>query len=439
MEQTELFAPNQVLTASSPNQQLVVQSNRLIDARRNLSLGASRLFALAIANLRPADSEKHTMVSFDADTMANLIGGYGQRGGKLYNMIRDAAAELRHTEIKIPSFDRGDRPGDFLDVQLCSSAQMKGGVLELEFSLKLLPYLTNLRDRFTQYGLAHALKLKSRHAFRLYELIKSWDGWRDKAGHPKPWRMSVLQLREFLGIASDEYESWKDFRRRVLDVGIDQVNEKTDVRIKAREIRQGKKVVEIEFLIEAHPTDVTKDAKFTGPLAHFTPGSRERLADRIREICDELGLSRAQELEVPGQLGNCVGFGAAYEKFLSALEEKRGWALKNSPKNLARGFISALKKDMRLPKRLAKELGVTAPSSAEADAASQARRADAILETGRMRWLGMDEVARRAILPMLKKASPGRVSVEDVDVKMMHSFVLGSLDEDALAEILSGA
>ena len=56
---------------------------------------------------------------------------------------------------------------------LSSATYKKGsGMVEIEFSPKLKPYMLKLNGLFTQYKLANILSMKSKYSPRIYEILK---------------------------------------------------------------------------------------------------------------------------------------------------------------------------------------------------------------------------------------------------------------------------
>ena len=94
-------------------------------------------------------------------------------------------------------------------------------LFEIEFSDDILPYLYNLRTRYVQYSLENILTMKSRYGMRLYELLKSYE----KLG--RDISFSVDELRQRLG--AENYTKYPDFKRRVLDTAMKDINEYSDI------------------------------------------------------------------------------------------------------------------------------------------------------------------------------------------------------------------
>lgn len=83
-----------------------------------------------------------------------------------------------------------------------------------------------MEEQFTKYELQQISNLSSAYAVRLYELLIAW---RSTGQTP------VIELTEFrnkIGILDDEYTRMGNFKDRVLNLAIAQINEHTDITVK---------------------------------------------------------------------------------------------------------------------------------------------------------------------------------------------------------------
>jgi plasmid replication initiation protein len=95
-----------------------------------------------------------------------------------------------------------------------------------------VPLITRLEQNFTSYELMQVANLNL-YATRLYELLVSWRS----AG-----KTPIIELSDFrskLGLLDQEYKLMHNFKNRVLDPAIEQINEHTDITVKVDNIRQG--------------------------------------------------------------------------------------------------------------------------------------------------------------------------------------------------------
>jgi plasmid replication initiation protein len=107
-------------------------------------------------------------------------------------------------------------------------------------SRSLRDYLIGLTKNFTQYELYNILALKSKYSIRLFELFKSYS-------YQKRKEFPIDTLKELL--YASNYVKFGDFRRRVLEPAIEEINEYTELTISYETIHKGKKVIAVKFII----------------------------------------------------------------------------------------------------------------------------------------------------------------------------------------------
>jgi plasmid replication initiation protein len=135
-----------------------------------------------------------------------------------------------------------------LQVNWLSSAEyLKGGVVELEVSQKLRPYLLQLKEHFTKYQLRQIAKLKSSFSIRIYELCKCHEY---KGG----FEIKIDDLKRMFGLEA-KYKLYGDLKRKVLLVAKNEINETTDITIDLLEVKAGKRVDAIQFFVKPKPKD----------------------------------------------------------------------------------------------------------------------------------------------------------------------------------------
>lgn len=121
------------------------------------------------------------------------------------------------------------------------TAEIKKGIITLKLSEFLKPYLLEIKENFTKYELINVLALRGKFSIRLYEIFKSYL-WKGK------FSIDLEELKKIL--QCENYKTYKDFRVRVVDYSIKEINNYTDIEIKYKPIKSGKKVVSLEFMIK---------------------------------------------------------------------------------------------------------------------------------------------------------------------------------------------
>lgn len=111
----------------------------------------------------------------------------------------------------------------------------------MRFDPLLKPFLLELSNKFTSYRLANVVKLKSTYAIRIYELLKQYEDLKERT-------ISLENLRYYLD-AMDVYPNYANFKQRVLKPSQKELNQKTDISFEFEEIKLGRKVQKIRFII----------------------------------------------------------------------------------------------------------------------------------------------------------------------------------------------
>lgn len=194
---------------------------------------------------------------------------FGITHNSIHEQIEKSARALREREILI-------RKGKswFSTGWLSSAKYTEGsGYVEVRFDKELKPYLLGLKGYFTQYELEKIVNFKSGYAMRLFELLKKEQFKADGKGYFKR-SFEYDELRELLGIDKKEYEFFKDFRVRVVDSSVKEINSNPDINIiKVEYPKTGRKVSHIVFHCEkAKQLQLDID----GPLPKFEEAPKEQ-------------------------------------------------------------------------------------------------------------------------------------------------------------------
>jgi plasmid replication initiation protein len=218
---------------------LVRQDNRIINGRWKMNVNQTRIFLTAISMIDSTDKEFETYRIKGVDLKAALE----LKGNSLYRQLEKDMPKLMRTVIEIETEEEEGKEW----ISLMSTAKYSNGDLYLKFNEAMKPYLLNLREKFTQFKLQDALKFKSSYTLRLFLLLKQFDsaGWR---------YMPIDELRNDLnlnknedqGIKKDLYPLTADFKKRVLNPSVKELNE-NGFKVGIQQIKEGKKIIAFKF------------------------------------------------------------------------------------------------------------------------------------------------------------------------------------------------
>lgn len=233
----------------SLKKQIVKKSNALINASYTITLAEQRLILLAIARAKGDLA--------NVEDLTVYAGDYAEQWGvslpTAYEALQHAATQLFERRF---TFQQETAKGLKTTVSRWVShvAYLEGeSTVELAFAPHVRPLLCDLKEKFTHYALEQIADLNSVHAVRLYELLISW---RSTGKTPV---MEVAELRQRLGIEEKEYPRMTDFKRRVLDYAINQINEHTDITASYEQHKRGRRIVGFEFKFEMKRRDRDPD------------------------------------------------------------------------------------------------------------------------------------------------------------------------------------
>jgi Initiator Replication protein len=145
-----------------------------------------------------------------------------QKGGRHHSdWIWESATRLADTRVRWIRTD-GDKRykgiGRLLSAETDEEAQ-EGGVLRFSFDPLLVPILKDPR-RFARLRTHFMIDLSGKYTVTLYELLES------VANKEEPvLQASIEDLRHWLKVPEGKLSRWQDFRRRVLEPAVDQIND----------------------------------------------------------------------------------------------------------------------------------------------------------------------------------------------------------------------
>lgn len=225
------------------------QSNELIEASYKIAtIGESRLIRLLLSQIQPTD-EDFKIYKISAVDFANVF-GLNSRDGRIYELIYEASDALTSRKIRIK-----DGKSWLLTNWLSSAKYTAGsGYVELRFDANLKPYLLQLKGYFTQYKLDKVVNFKSLYSIRLFELLKAEEFKANKDGFKRSF--DYEDLRDKLGLESQEYKLFADFRVNVIEVARKEINQNSDISIIDIDYaKTGRKVTHMVFHCEKSKRD----------------------------------------------------------------------------------------------------------------------------------------------------------------------------------------
>ena len=157
-----------------------------------------------------------------------------------YKALKKSVDKLMKTDLKVAR----NESSELWRINVCSLAKynkMEGSVT-IKFTDDIMPYLSQVRQKFVLYNLKEISNFGSLYTTRLYELIQEFKetGYMIK---------SVDQLREAFSVGK-KFRVYNNFKRKTFDHACQEINNNYHMNLGYEEIKKGRKVVAIKFVFK---------------------------------------------------------------------------------------------------------------------------------------------------------------------------------------------
>lgn len=233
---------------------LVVKANNIIEASYQLSLNEQRLILAAISCIPKGEEvtdntgycitrESFIELGINPKTASREI---REACDRLFNRVITITTEAGTfktrwvQDIMKYNSDWALANPEFIQEVTGSDPYAEDYILAaIRFSKSVLPFISNLSSNFTQYFLQDIAGVSSGYSIRFYELMMQFKS----TGYRK---IRLDDLRNMLDL-NDKYPLTADLKRRVIDTAIDELNEKSPIKITYKLLKTGRKFTHLEL------------------------------------------------------------------------------------------------------------------------------------------------------------------------------------------------
>jgi plasmid replication initiation protein len=148
------------------------------------------------------------------------------------------------------------------EINVCSTAKYNKaeGRITVKFTDDIMPYLSQVKQKFVLYNLKEIANFGSLYTTRLYELIQEF---KDTGYMIK----SVDQLREIFAVGSS-FKLYGDFKRYTFEHACQEINDNYKMNLGFEEIKEGRKIIAVKFVFKKTRIHKIIDQK-TGVAKNF--------------------------------------------------------------------------------------------------------------------------------------------------------------------------
>ena len=261
---------------------LVVKTNRLNQAFQVLSLAEFHIVQLAIVDARDTGTGLTTDIPLRIDALryADVFGTTRQNA---YMRMKEAEETLFNRR-----FSFFDEDGKLVKSRWISQVKYldNEGAIEIVFTpavVQGISRINGVKEFFTQYLLSQTAQLKSVYSSRLYELLIQW---RSTGKTP------IINLEDFraqLGVEENQYKLMSDLKKRVLDLAINDINEKTDIKVNYQQHKKGRSISGFSFTFKQkktsnQPVENKRDPNTVDIFSTMTDAQRHLFANKLSQL-----------------------------------------------------------------------------------------------------------------------------------------------------------
>lgn len=283
---------------------IVSKANAFIEAGYAINLVAQRVIILAIIEAREqgsmseiggvhrikaSDYEKH----FECDKTT------------AYRSLKSACESLYESEFVWTDKDsKGrDKINKSRFVQRASYSE-GGGYVEVMFGNDVIPLITRLSEKYTEYELKQIKDLNSIYALRIFEILMQW------SSVGKTPIITIENLRTRLGIEEHQYKLMSDFKKRVLDHALKEIDNNTNITATYEQHKEGRRIVGFTFKFKTKSQKAVESKRDSDTLDMF---ATVKMTDKQRSAF-------AAKLSQMSELSSYAKQGEGYKQFAERIE-----------------------------------------------------------------------------------------------------------------------
>ena len=246
---------------------VVSTSNRLI---RPIELSSNEykalLYAMAVANYGEKNNQdreitEQTYIYLHKDDLGELLGldKKNSINVAIDRIYKELSSRVAHFVIEEP-LNASKRKVKKVHSVVPIIRELRWeddakNALQIRFTSEVLPYFTRLASgNFTTYQLKDLFALDSVTSMSLYSyFIKNEFKYSNQESYEV--ELSLENIKALTDIGEKKYDRWVDFRRYVLDKIVEEINDRTSLKLEYDTIKKGRPIVGVRFKITSGHTE----------------------------------------------------------------------------------------------------------------------------------------------------------------------------------------
>ena len=222
----------------------ITTSSDLAEAQYYLTNLEQKLISYALSFINPMSGEKLENHSFDIQDILDFLGVSYKTG---FYHFKDVIDNLRNKDIRIYRKESNS----YLETKWISHVEwfFDENRIEIGFAPKLAPYLVSLKESFSSYFLEHIGSLNSTYSIRLFMILSQYkhQGNKDIIYEVESLKEMLSPVENKLNKSVEKYKKYNDFKKRVIDPSIEDINLNSQLIVSYEPIKKGRKITSLCF------------------------------------------------------------------------------------------------------------------------------------------------------------------------------------------------
>lgn len=242
----------------------IVEHNDLITSIAKMDKTPLKIFELAVSCIDTDNPPKDNKILL---SKTELFAFFKVDDSNKHSRFKEAITTL-HQQSVFEIREMNDHKNKF-EYQVISPLEKTtwndyNDIIEITFTKSIMPYLIELKSKFTQYALSDLVDLNSKYSIILYKWLSmqynQYEHYSDKGGrraeqvdaYHNP-SISIQELR-IMTDTVNEHKHFPHFENRVLNKGIEEINAHTHFNVTYDKVKKGRSIDRIIFHIEKKRT-----------------------------------------------------------------------------------------------------------------------------------------------------------------------------------------
>lgn len=290
--------------------------------------------------------------------LCRLIGYQGNN----HAAIKEALKGLISTIIEWNLVDGQTGAENWTASSIIASVSLEGPNCYYAYSPRM-KQLLHSPSMFGKIDLVIQSKFRSSYGLALYENCIRYRG----LPHTKWFDMDLF--KKLMGVPSGMYDVFRDFKRRVLDKAINEVNTYSDLLIAPEYVKEGRKVAKVRFTLKDRAKRTRLGNHQLVPLEH-----KREISELHQQVMSEFGLSEEQAEQLLREYDSQF-----VQDKIAVIKASKPFQ-DGKIDNLAGYLISAVKNNYQMPKKKRAEVVNLQTAKKEIEQAEIRRQIEAIRE-----------------------------------------------------------